>query len=169
MKRAGKRHLTLLEVLIAFAIILLCIFPLISPHVFMLKAQSEFNQEVELDHAVNLLYVEMLAALQMNEIPWSDIVEGRTIDIDEALLKNTGTGRPFQFKGNYRFTLDDIKSNGDKSRSALLLNLIFSFVPKGMKGEEIEKKRRTFSYKVFLMRVVGGEEEALEPDLDGEE
>ena len=76
-REVKKRYVSLLEVLIAFALIVLCVLPLIYPHVAMFKSQKAFIRKVELDHVVNLLYAKILEKLYMNSIPWQELGDGK--------------------------------------------------------------------------------------------
>ena len=82
MIRCTRRHSLLLEVLISFAIIALCILPLLYPHVYILKSQQEMIRTVELDHVVNLIYASTLEKLYLNQIPWDTIESKKEIPID---------------------------------------------------------------------------------------
>lgn len=118
----------------------------------MLRTQSEFVNKIELDHAVNLLYSEVIVALQMNDIAWNEITDGRAIPIDETFLKTAGYAKVLPFKGSYRFSIDKVKSNESGLHSILLLNLIFSFEPNHNKKVESATKPLEYKYKVLIVK-----------------
>jgi hypothetical protein len=86
--KVQRRHQSLLEVLIAFALIALCVLPLIYPHVAIYKAQNKFARKLELDHVVNLLYGKVLEKLYMNTIPWADLAQTTS---KRRIVLNTNT------------------------------------------------------------------------------
>src|ERR1700733_15257578 len=101
--RVHKRPMMLLEVLIAFALIVAAVLPLLTPHLFMYKAQTEFIQKVQLDHDVNLLYGEVLQRLYLNRIPWAELQQNAYV-IEPEMLHRTGIDpAKFRFQGGYRF------------------------------------------------------------------
>ena len=147
LKKIHKRHMSLIEVLISFSLVVLCIFPLLFPHVFILKEYRTFIDKIELDHEVNLLYGKVLERLYKNEIPWNTIMNQQEIPINE-----TEFSEKIPFNGSYRFTIDKIKSSEDKSNSAVLASLIFTFIHNNEVA--IDKKSKTLDYKfsVFLLQ-----------------
>lgn len=85
-----KRHpFALLEVMIAFSLTVLCVLPLIYPHVEMYRAKKRFLERVEQDHAVNLLYVELLEKLYQHEIPWETIQSKKISPVEKLGYKGT--------------------------------------------------------------------------------
>lgn len=82
-----KRHFLLLEVMIAFALIVMCILPLIYPHTFILTSQRKFIHKVDLDHQVNRIYADIVERLYRNGIPWNDIISGTEFEVNDLLLQ----------------------------------------------------------------------------------
>jgi hypothetical protein len=141
-----KRALVLLEVLIAFALIVLCILPLISPHVFILKAERRFVNTVKLDHAVNLLYANRLEKLYQQKIPWQDIEGGKELSIDAPMLRDSGYQEFLPFTGTYRFEEQKSKHSDPPENSVYLYDLIFTFV------DEAKANTYKYKYKVVIER-----------------
>src|SRR5690349_12587266 len=100
---ACKRPVVLLEVLIAFALVVLCALPLIYPHVFILKSEKAFVASIELDHAVNLLFANCLEKLYQNQIAWHQIESGKETTIESSLLEESGFNGYLPFNGTYKF------------------------------------------------------------------
>jgi hypothetical protein len=148
MMRCQKRHVALLEVLIAFTIIALCIIPLIYPHVALVQSERKFLDRVELDHMVNLLFADQLQKLYEKKIPWSDIEGGKEIPFDQTQLQKMGTER-FPYEGTYRFELIKKKPPKPEDRAAYLFNLFYSFKPK-VGNTEVEPI--TYQYTVTIER-----------------
>jgi len=124
-----RRHIALLEVLICFALIALCILPLIYPHVAILKSEKDFVNTIELDHAVNLLYANVLQKLYLREISWADIENGKEIPIDENLLHASGVKKFLPFTGSYKFVEIKHKPPKQPEDSVYLYSLVFTFSP----------------------------------------
>jgi len=158
ISRMGRRrHMILLEVLISFALIVLCILPLLYPHVYMLRVQKQFVQTVELDHLVNLMYVEVLEKLYTNEISWNDIEGKRVFPIDSALLQKIGQTSEksrFPFTGTYQFK--EIRHKENEGLYASLLSLTFTFTPpvpfSPLPSQKQPPKSLKYAYQVFIAR-----------------
>lgn len=151
--KVKKRHMILLEVMIALALIALCVLPLLAPHAFLLKQQKQFISTIELDHAVNLLYADMLEKLHKQEIPWQGIQEGTVFPIDESAYKRINYDKTLPFTGTFRFEDIKHKINEKEQWGVHLLKLIFTFVPtQQLTGAESEKKIKPleYSYQVFV-------------------
>lgn len=152
--RKRRRHVTLMEVLIAFVLVTFCLIPLLSPHVAILKEQHQFLRKIQLDHAVNLYTGHVVEKLHRSEIPWYMIEESKTMPIEDELLRQFNLDQPLAFKGIYRF--DVIKSKPKNAESgapkAYLLKLNFYFLPG--KGEhsvaEFTDKKNPNQYAVDL-------------------
>jgi len=127
--RIVRLPIVLLEVLIAFALIALCILPLIYPHVFILRSENKFISSVELDHFVNLLYADTLQKLYQNDIPWQDIERGVEMPIDPQLVQEKGF-KNFPYTGSYKFSKVRKKTNQDTGKGAYLMALTYTFTTK---------------------------------------
>lgn len=146
--------MVLMEVMIALALIVMCILPLISPHAFLLLQQKKFISTIKLDHAVNLLYVDLLEKLHKNEIPWVSIQDGVIFPIDELLLRRLNHDQTVPFKGSFRIHELKGKSNDKERWGVHLIKITFSFVPMDFKGAEEEQKKQSleYTYKTFIVR-----------------
>lgn len=71
MSRRKKRPFLLLEVMIAFAIVALCMLPLIVPNVWMITVGRSSIRDLEQERYVNLIYASIVEKLYENKIPWS--------------------------------------------------------------------------------------------------
>lgn len=144
-----RRPIMLLEVLIAFALIVMCALPLIYPHVFILRSEKKFVSTVELDHFVNLFFVNMLQRLYQNEVPWQEIEGGKPQPIDDAALQSIGYGENLPFQGTYRFQELRKKISEDGEHSAYIFKLILDFAPK--KGAFLEKQSDSYKYEYHVV------------------
>lgn len=118
MKKTNKRHFLLLEVLIAFTLVVLCLFPLLTPHIAMRESQGRFMNKIEMDHTASLIYADVIEKLYLrdNGIHWSDIASNKEFTIDEK-------GLPFT--AIYQLEVDDKKKkeNPQEGRTVYLLKL----------------------------------------------
>lgn len=156
-KNFSKRPLILLEVMIAFALVVLCVLPLIYPQVFILKSERQFLDTIDLDHTVNLLYGNRLQKLYLNEIPWEEIESEKRISISKEMMQESGITSELPFKGEYQFFI--IKRKPPKPEDHLYLaRLIFSFTStknitkKVQIANESEPKKLTYAYDIFIER-----------------
>ena len=124
-----RYYVALLEVLIAFAIIALCILPLIYPQVALIKSEKEFIDTVELDHAVNLLYVNQLQKLYDRRIPFSVIEGGKESPIEEGLLQEAGFKKNLPFTGSLRYILLKQKPPKPDDTSFIFINSFSHLFP----------------------------------------
>ncbi|HEV8052742.1 MAG TPA: type II secretion system protein [Parachlamydiaceae bacterium] len=153
----SRRPIVLLEVLIAFALIALCILPLIYPHVFILRSEKKFISTVELDHTVNLLYADRLQKLYQNEISWQDIENGAPIPITPAMVEAAGVSGDFPFTGTYQFIKKRQKPKDPKDKSAYVFSLEFSFMMKPgyfLEKDTKEENKFIYIYQVPVERIL---------------
>lgn len=154
-----KRHLILLEVLIAFALVVLCVLPMIYPQVFILKSERQFVDTIELDHTVNLLYANILQKLYLNEIGWDDIQEHKRAEISDSMLREIGVEHDITFKGSYAFSIEKRKPPQPEDK-LYLVNLTFYFTPKNERTKaktdsdmpSAKPKELKYEYQVFIER-----------------
>jgi hypothetical protein len=168
--KVKKRHMMLLEILIAMALMILCALPLIAPHVAIIKDQRAFITTVELDHAVNLMYVEILERLHKGEIRWKEIEDGKVFPVEDDVWKRLGMEKGLPFEGNFRFKWNISKADKEKTWDVNLINLTFEFVPKTYSSTSDDTKTpRVFrySYDIFVARVPKAlEDDSQESDAD---
>ncbi len=139
-----KRPIVLLEVLIAFALVVLCALPLIYPHMAIFKAEKKFIDTIELDHVVNLLYANRLEKLYLREIPWADIDGGKELTIDSQMIQESGWKRELPFNGHYKFLRKAYKPHKAPEEAVYLFKLIFAFTSK-------DKDSRPFAYEYEIV------------------
>ena len=127
--------------MIAFAIIVLCIFPLLYPHAAITRSQKDFLKKIELDHFVTLQFGHIYEKLLVNEVRFEDIQNQKHFEIE---AKKPG------FKGYYYFSQEPgkVKSNEQNDTFAYIYNLNFVFEKVFSKKD----KPMTYTYKVFIMK-----------------
>lgn len=144
--KTRKRHISLLEVLISFVIVVLCVLPLISPHVWILKSQRDFVRIIDLDHVVNLLYADILHRLYTNDIKLNELENRTQFPIDQTILKNSGYEGTLPYKGHYEFFIKKSKSSKDGSLTHFLVELTLVFERPG------SLNNLEYKYDIFVKR-----------------
>nr|WP_249274174.1 type II secretion system protein [Parachlamydia sp. AcF125] len=143
--------------MIAFALVVLCVFPLIAPHSAMLRNQTSFIRKVELDHLVNLLFGHLVEQLYANKIPWQDLENETIFPITEELLKEAGFTAELPFEGTYTFVEKQRKPKKEDNKFneyvLYIFELKFAFHPKGEKPTQDEQ---IYAYPFFLARNLTG-------------
>jgi len=137
-KHPHKRPFLMLEVMIA--LIVFCAIPLISPHIMMVKAQKLSINEMNINHAVNLVYVNILEKMHKNEIPLNDI-EGKTLfEVPSQDLKQISG-----YKATYQFIEEKHKKRNADNFTVHLATLQIKFIPHINTGKIL-----SYQYEVFL-------------------
>lgn len=172
-----KRPILLLEVMIAIALIVMAAIPLIYPHIYLLRAQRHFMDKVDLDHAVNLHYIDILERLYKNEISWAAVLNELEFSISEEELKKSGYNKPLPFKGSYRFKVQNFKPKGEGGAPLTLYVLDLDYVFHPAKQSPTDENRLRYHYDLFVVRDLGDgnlpqgdpeEEETPEEDEGGQ-
>lgn len=156
LHRLHRRPIALLEVLICFALVVLCFLPLIYPNVFILKKERESIALIDLDHAAALLYAQVLQKLYRNEIPWAAIETSLVIPVDAKLLEESGYSGELPYGGTFQFVevrkkLPPEDKPGEKS--AWLYRLVFTFSPKVEKTSALKEYQEPpihYEYEVAI-------------------
>lgn len=176
MIKRSRRPILLLEVMIAIALIVMAAIPLIYPHLYLLRMQRHFMDKVELDHVVNLHYIEVLEKMYKNEeITWASVLNGIEFTIPQEKISSDSYDRPLPFKGTYRFKVDNYKPKGDggAALTLYLIGLDYSFSP--LNQDPSEENTLRYHYDLFVVRDVGdgqlpqGDEEESADESDSEE
>jgi Tfp pilus assembly protein PilV len=90
-----RRHLTLLEVLIAMSIVIFSALPLIAPHVAMYREQKELVGKVEMDRKVQNWFAQVYEDLLLGKMALPDesaeAFEGAVYSVREIERKGSKT------------------------------------------------------------------------------
>jgi hypothetical protein len=149
-KKLRRRPVLLLEVLIAFVLVVLCVIPLIYPHVYMVKLEKEFIGSIDADHVANALYAQLYEKLQKNEIPWDKLLDKTPVVVDDAVITEINNGRALPYKVSYQFEELNHKPKTPQPLSVYLFKVTYLFNPKIEKSNE--DKSLKYSYQVFIAR-----------------
>ncbi len=137
-----KRHILLLEVLIALVLVSLCAFPLLAPHFMMINQEKLLLGEIEADRLANEIFVNIAEKMYTGEISWEALGSRESRRVDGALLNEVAIPPHWPYEMTYHF--GDPKLKPDKKNPRLgLFPLWIEMTPK--KGKAI----RLF-YEVFV-------------------
>lgn len=147
----------LLEVLIAMALIALCILPLITPHIAMIREQQRMDAVMRLDHSVHLLYVDVIEQMHKNIIKWNQVMEGKPIPISDDMWERIGIQNKIPLQGFFRFQEIRHKPGKPAEWNAHHVKVIFFFMPPDSTQVVWE-----FPYELSFLRHVPGAENSAE-------
>jgi|GEM_PF-1735476 len=155
MIKRSKRPILLLEVMIAIALIVMAAIPLIYPHLYLLRTQRHFMDKVELDHVVNLHFVDVMEKLYNNQISWAAVLNELDFPITEEELEQYSGNKRFPFKGSYRFKVQIFKPKGEAGAALTLylLDLDYLFTPTNQ-SSAIDNQLK-YHYDLFVVRDIG--------------
>jgi len=74
-KNSSKRPFMLLEVMVAFTLVLLCVVPLLRTHLMMFHEERRLVKEMEAQQLAGVIFSEVIPLLYENQIPW-EVIEG---------------------------------------------------------------------------------------------
>lgn len=153
IKSVKRRYFLLIEVLIAFAFVVVALLPLMHPHFYIFQQQSRFVDKIEMDIAVSNFYGNILQKLQTNEISWDHIQSQRVDQVSEQLWGERKELHSRPFKGHYKFEIEKSKTN--KNYGAYLVKLTLEVVPNGPFKNDAEKAKKTsrFTFEIFVTRL----------------
>ena len=77
-RKSKKRAFTLLEVLIAFLLIVICLVPLLAPYPFIYRQQKKIVEELEIDRLASLAFVDLLSKIYKKEIDHLSMPRGKS-------------------------------------------------------------------------------------------
>lgn len=106
-----KRTFLLLEVLIAFVLVTLCLIPLVRQPLKLYKDEMKYLEKMECERLADWTYTEVKEILLKNGIPWKKIpekgVESEPFALAPATIQIPGCNlktveRSFQLKGRGR-------------------------------------------------------------------
>lgn len=99
-KKSRRRRLTLLEVLIAFTLIILSLVPLLSPHVTYYRTQRKLTEMIRIDHAVSMWYASFYEKMLDGEISWEELPFDTFKPIEELPISASYLVKSVKDKGN---------------------------------------------------------------------
>jgi hypothetical protein len=68
-----KRNFLLIEILIAFVLVMICIVPLVKQPLKLYKDEMAYLEKMELERLADWTFIEVKELLLKNEIPWEKI------------------------------------------------------------------------------------------------
>lgn len=86
LRAPRKRSFLLLEVLIAFTLLITCFFPLLKPHLWMRKERLNQLEQWQLHRLSRLAIVEVKRKLYEHKYPWGKLKEGFEEELADAII-----------------------------------------------------------------------------------
>ena len=153
-----RRHFLLLEVLIAFAFVVIAVLPLIYPHFYIYQQQHKFIEKIDLDIAVNEAYAVIMEQLYLNQISWDMIEQKQWMPINEQFWAKVKHHENSPFRGNFQLQIVASKENKEERYGNYLLQLNLQLFPKHTKTptEKIENANALI-YKIFVSKLFRAE------------
>lgn len=131
-----KRPIILLEILIALFLVVIALFPLLYPHIGILKEEGRLAAELELYPRLTQIHSELLIDLHNRKYPLEALNGGVKLPIDQNQL-----GLPFT--GHIDLKLDKRRKEGAPS-SKYLLNIDYELRRSGEEGRAIRSHHQLF-------------------------
>ena len=143
--RLRKHHQMLLEVLISLTLVLMCLLPLLQPHVVMIQNEKEFIREVQLDRVVNQLFANMLVdQFYGQRINWNMIAEKSNMTVDSSDVKALG------YQGSYVIIHSQPQPEEtalDETKAFHLLQILYTFKPVIAGGKTLQ-----YTFDLFVQK-----------------
>lgn len=140
MRSIRKRSFLLFELLVSLTLIVLCIFPLIKPHVFMRKADWRNLEEIQLERVAQEAFCLLKQELYENkETSWNALHKGFQGKLSEKLTSRLGK----IYTCNYE--IKKIESTTKQStKSGLVVEVLLHFNP--------SDHQKTFQRTLYIER-----------------
>lgn len=161
--KVQKRHFSLMEVMIAFVLILFCLVPLLYPNMAMYREQSRFTDKIKIDHAVTLLYGDLVERLHRREISFDQLIQknGGALAIPPESLLNAGINPKFPYE--VTLTAKQIKMKGDTTGIYIVALLEFTYAFKEKKDKNPNLLEFTYKLPVVKLKPESQQESSEEP------
>ena len=163
-KQAKHRPFLLLEIMIAFALIVVCALPLLAPQLWMVEKEKQAVREIEADRLANLVFVYLAEQLYSNEITWDQLISSTRQELDiKGWLEPQLRSLYYTIQYEFRELKADIQ---DLGKSKHLFQLSVYFIPL-LKNQ----KPLVFSYKLYVERdlKLGSEKPGSDQNKDNKE
>ncbi len=147
-----KRHILLLEVLIALVLVSLCAFPLLAPHFMMINQEKLLLGEIEADRLANVVFVNIAEKMYTGEISLEALSSRESRRVDGALLSGIDIPLHWPYEMTYHFDDPQVKPDKENPRFGLF-PLWIEMTPK--KGKPIK-----VFYEVFVEMSEAGDKHA---------
>lgn len=141
-RKAIRRTFQLLEILIAFFLVIVCAIPLIQTYVAMHIEQKEQNHIIEADQLVEEVHAKLVEDFYKKRLGLQNLEDPQEHEIDDDSIvkraKNLG------YKITYKFELTDPKKISDKTSELIAAMHIMLG-----KIDEPNSKKTTVTYNLY--------------------
>lgn len=148
--KVTKRPFSMMEVMITIVLILFCLIPLIYPNLALYRDQNQFTEKIKIDHAVTLLYGELLERLHRREIHFEQLIQKNATEmtIPSESLQNAGIGEKFPY--TFSQTVQQVKMKGETKGNyiAAIVEFTYSVQKKDSKDSPL-----VFTYNTIVVKL----------------
>ncbi len=115
-----KHHFTLIEVLLAIAILSSAIVPLLAPQLWMVKEERQFLHEIQAANLSQEYLAYFLEKIYEHQISWEELISSQNIPFDAAFWADRGIA---PLKMSYSTSVNIKKLDEEDESGAFLINL----------------------------------------------
>lgn len=141
--RTKFRPFTLMEILIAVALITLCAIPLLQPHYVILKQERQAVRHMEWDRLAGVVYGDLVRDFYKERIFWDEIEMGQELPVESELLKEK------KLQVTRRISIE--RSKPKEHPSHYLLHIVLTF-----------EGKKSYDYYLYVERPVYAQQAAEE-------
>ena len=128
--KKAKRPFLLLEVMISFVLIVMCVLPLIYPHVALYKETASFRRWEESQKMHQLIFTAIQMKLHRNDLTWQQINSETKFALDKTFLEVLDPSLTLNEKGFYRFKIKRKKTNKNSTQGYYLFEVEITYPEK---------------------------------------
>lgn len=146
----------MLEVMIAFLLMALCLVPLLEPHYTMLQSDLTILEESKIERIVQKLYADFLIKIYNGDVLWSDVDHKDTGAHPREISQEALEGLPYKVHYVLRVALHQggrgeyskpSKNTPRNERLNHYLEITYTFIPNSPSRET-----REFSFNLFAQK-----------------
>lgn len=119
LKNLKNRPFLLLEVLIALTLVALCLLPLVSPHIMIIKEERNFISVLEADRMANLIFANIVQEMYDHRIPWELLQSSTDKEVTADMLQGINLPQGWPWRPFWR--IRPLRSKGEKEKVAYFL------------------------------------------------
>jgi len=134
-------------VLIALTLVTLCAFPLLAPHIIMVRGEKEFLYELEADRIANNVFSEIVKNLYENRISWQELQSEQSYPVPEEWQRGFSLPPAWPYSMRFRFEKKREKVE-ELKESYYLFKVVLNFETPSETQADLE-----FTYLVYIQRI----------------
>lgn len=125
-----KRSFLLLELLISFALIMLCLFPLIKPHACMRQKDRLYLEQMQFERIAQEAFCQLKKKLYANKKhTWDDLRNGVSGDLSKKFTIQSGKSSTKAYCCHYEIRELDHCNKYAPKRTGIVIEIDLNFSP----------------------------------------